>query len=244
MSEWAGRVGILIIGSLYWDNANHRRAWRRDRLDLGRRRYVRVPIRYGRFSTTRQSYTMVFSTSLAPEEYGRAIVVPCRRRVRSAADIVDEAVQLWTAETPTGKNRWRRVSAKYGWGCIGLLPSPQRPLPADLCSGWSQRISSDPCYRSLSAADGEDPAVNESGLLTIAWPESEDGSGLEVDLLLATATDPTIVSGRYPTPREIGDKCNRSERRAEYFRENRRVGIRTFQDANIEARLKSGKLGA
>ena len=187
---------------------------------------------------------MVFSTSLAPEEYGRAIVVPCRRRVRSAADIVEEAVHLWTAETPTGRNQWRRVSAKYGWGCIGILGSPHCPLPADLCSGWSQRISGDPCYGSLSAADGEDPAVNESGLLTIAWPESEDGSGLEVDVLLATATDPTIVNGQYPTAREIADKCNRSKRRAEYFRENRRVGIRTFQDAEIEARLKSGKLGA
>ena len=47
---------------------------------------------------------MVFSTSLSADHYGRAIVVPYCQRVRSAADVVDEAVRLWTAETSDGKN--------------------------------------------------------------------------------------------------------------------------------------------
>ena len=58
-------LGVLIIGSLYWDRACHRTNWRRDRLDQCRGRHVRAPIRYGRRSKTRGcSYTMVFSSGL------------------------------------------------------------------------------------------------------------------------------------------------------------------------------------
>ena len=243
MSESAGRVGVLIIGSLYWDLACHRKTWRRDRLDQYRGRYVRVPIRYGRLSEKRQSYTMVFSTSLGADDYGRAIVVPCSRRVRNAADVVDEAVHLWTAETLNGKNPKRRVSAENGWGCVGLLPNPQRPLPADLRAGWTQRVADELCYGKLNAADQEDAAVDESGFLTIPWPESEDGSGLEVDVLLATATNPTIVEGHYPAAQEIADVWN-NDGSVDYFYKNRDHGIRTSQDAAIEASLKAGKLRA
>ena len=245
MNESAGRVGVLIIGSLYWDLACHRKTWRRDRLDQYRGWYVRAPIRYGRRSELRgQSYTMVFSASLGADDYGRAIVVPCSRRVRNAADVLDEAVHLWTAETSEGKNPKCRLSAESGWGCVGLLPNPHRSLPADLRAGWTQRVSDEPCYGRLNAADNEDAAVDESGFLTIPWPESEDGSGLEVDVLLATATNPTIVNGRYPTAEEIADSWNNSAGSVDYFYRNRDHGIKTSQDAAIEARLKAGKLRA
>ena len=242
MGKSGGRVGVLIIGSLYWDLACHRKTWRRDRLDQFRGRYVRAPIRYGRRSQSRgNSYTMVFSTSLSADDYGRAIVVPCRRLLRNSADLVDEAVHLWTAETPNGKNPMYRLSSKNGWGCVGLLPNPHRPLPAGLRASWTQRVSNEPCYGSLDAADDEDAAVDESGFLTIPWPESEDGSVLEVDVLLATATNPTIVEGHYPTVEEIADAWNKSAGSVDYFYENRNHGIRTSQDAAIEASLKTGQ---
>ena len=187
---------------------------------------------------------MVFSTSLGADDYGRAIVVPYIRRARSAADVVDEAVHLWTAETSDGANRQCRVSAR--WGCVGLLPNPQRPLPADLRAAWTQRVSRDPGYGRLSAAVDEDVAVDESGFLRIPWPECEDGSDLEVDVLLATATEPTVVEGdgRYPTAQEIADAWNNSGGSVDYFYMNRDHGIRTFQDPDIEASLKRGKLRA
>ena len=187
---------------------------------------------------------MVISTSLSADDYGRAIVVPCRRLVRNSADLVDEAVHLWTAETPNGKNPMHRLSAKSGWGCVGLLPNPHRPLPAGLRVDWTQRVSDEPCYGRLNAADDEDAAVDESGFLTIPWPKSEDGSDLEFDVLLATATNPTIVEGHYPTVEEIADAWNNSAGSVDYFYENRNHGIRTSQDVAIEARLKTGKLRA
>ena len=233
-------LGVLIIGSLYWDRACHRTNWRRDRLDQCRGRHVRVPIRYGRRSKTRGcSYTMVFSSGLGADDYGRAIVVPCSQRARNVADVVDEAVCLWTAETPQGKNSQGRVSAENGWGCVGLLPNPERPLPADVRAGWKQQVSREPRYGRLNAADNEDAAVDESGFLTIPWPESEDGSGLEVDVLLATATNPTIDGGDYPSAQQVADAWNSRDGRdyVDYFCKNRAYGIKTFQDDSIQERL-------
>jgi hypothetical protein len=53
-------IGVLTIGSLYWDE--RRKAWRDSRLNLGDSWNVPMRIRYGRLSTGRDnSYTMVFS---------------------------------------------------------------------------------------------------------------------------------------------------------------------------------------
>ena len=242
MSESAGRVGVLIVGSLYWDPACHRKTWRRDRLDQYRGRYVRAPIRYGRQSGTRgNSYTMVFSRRLSADDYGRAIVVPYRQRVRSAADVVDEAVHLWTAETSDGKNEECRVSAESGWGCVALLSNPRLPLPADLRARWTEQVSGESGYgKTLKETNDEDVAVDQSGFLRIPWPEAEDGSGLDVDLLLATATAPTLKNGCYPTVQRIADAWKNCDEGAKYFHKNREHGITTFQDADIRARLQAG----
>ena len=242
MSESEGKVGILIIGSLYWEDACHRRTWRIDRLDQYRGRYVRVPIRYGRFSGTRQSYTMVFSRSLGTDDYGRAIVVPCSQRVRCVSDVMDEAVHLWTAETSDGKNEQCRVSADTGWGGVALLPNPERPMPADLRASWSERVSGESGYcKQLKTVNEDDLVVNPSGFLRIPWPEAEDGSRLvDVDLLLATATAPTLENGRYPTVRKIADAWKSCPEGTEYFCRNTEHGITTFQDADIRARLQAG----
>ena len=232
------RIGVLIIGSLYWDPLRHRSDWRRDYLNLDGERCVSVPIRYGRQSESRaDSYTMVFSLTAQP---GRAIVVPCSRPVRKASDLVDEAVGLWTAETRTGKNPERRISAKDEWGCVALRANPQHPLADELRAGWTEKVSRESGYRRPRSADGEEDAVDVDGFLTIPWPESEDGLDLGVDVLLATATDPMIKDGRYPSAQQIADAWNTRGGRnhIDYFCKNRAHGIRTFEDDIIESRLR------
>ena len=236
-------IGVLIIGSLYWDSSEHRKRWRRECLELDAKKYVRVPIRYGRLSAKRGcSYTMVFSMSLVHEErLGRAIIVPYKQRVRVVADLVEQARQLWTAERDSGKPNGR-ISAKDGyWGCVGLLINPDSPIPDCWLPGWRQHVSGEQdCYEALKTANDEQPVVDGSGLLQIPWPRSEDGSALEVDLLLATATNPTIVGGHYPSPCEVADAWNtlHGKKHVEYFDKNIRYGIKTFQDHIIEDRLR------
>lgn len=73
------RIGVLMIGSLFWSKRPHRVRWRRERLDVTEKKYVNVPIRYGRRSSSWGcSFTMVFSKELGEDQLGRGILVPCR----------------------------------------------------------------------------------------------------------------------------------------------------------------------
>ena len=234
-------VGVLIIGSLYWDLAPHRKDWRANRLNPDDERFVRAPIRYGRRSSTRGcSYTMVFSLGVGADQSGRAIVVPCKHRAHGIDDLSREAECLWAAERKPGA---RMGSLSADWGCVALLVNPNRaesdPL-RELSRRWTDRVSNERCYGQLNSAVDEDVIVDELGFLRIPWPETEDPPDLEVDVLLATATNPTIVAGRYPSPEQIADAWNSSDGKnyVDYFCKNRAHGIRTFWDNIIEARLR------
>lgn len=226
-------IGVLIIGSLYWDDAKRRPALRRERLDFERKEQVRVPIRYGRLSSTRgKTYTMVISSGLAEENFGTAIAVPC-----TSADLFTEAEQLWAAEQNATHEPDGTIATR--WGCVGLLEHPRGPLDREERERWTKRVQREPCYGNLPHARDERPAVSESGFLSIDWPETVNGSLLEWDVLLAAVTCPTLVNGEYPSPSVIARAWQTSEGRSEvkYFRENRKNGIRTFQDGEIEAML-------
>ena len=230
------RIGVLIIGSLYWEQTEHRRNWRDNRLDAAAERRVRVPIRYGRRSRTRGcSFTMVFSPGLSEEMYGHAVVVPCK-----SEELVGEAEWLWASERDEARPG-DRVSAD--WGCVALLENPERRMPQDLRDEWAARISREPCYgRMFNTPVGEEAPASASGSLMIPWPATLSGVPLDFDVLIGTATNPTIIRGHYAEAQEVADAWNSTAGReyVDYFHNNRESGIRTFQDAEIECRLANG----
>ena len=141
-------LGVLIIGSLHWDPDCRRKKWRADRLlNLHSERFVRAPIRYGRRSRKRGcSYTMVFSSGLGADQYGRAIVVPCKHRVYGKDNLIREAECLWAVEAKTKPGDPRRLSAD--WGCVALLVNPNLTKSDQLCTlldGWNERVSRERC---------------------------------------------------------------------------------------------------
>ncbi len=235
-------LGMLIVGSLYWDDHPHRSQWRHERLDLEAPRGVLAPIRYGRSSDKRgNTYTMVFSETLARDEVklGTAIFVPCKRLVRTVEDLVKEAEFLWAAERKSGASN-SCISAH--WGCVGLAVNPDHPIPNDLRRGWGARVSREQCYGGLDRAEDEKAIVEASGVLNIPWPKCTDGSHLEGNALLATATNPTLIDGRYPSAQEIAAAWNTdTNSNVQYFRKNRDHHITTFQDDKIESYLNDGK---
>src|SRR5271157_5102757 len=116
-------IGVLIIGSLYWE-LEKRDGWRRWRLDMDHKWFVRAPIRYGRLSKN-HTYTMVFSSEFSEERLGQAIVVQCQRDVTSSLDLIREAEWLWSAEDKKVPplcclSPKRSISATWG-GCVALL---------------------------------------------------------------------------------------------------------------------------
>ena len=232
------RIGVLMVGSLFWDKEReHRDEWRCNRLEMGGAQFVKVPIRYGRRSNKRElTYTMVFSTSLNEDQFGQGIVVPCNSR-----DLIEEAVCLWTAETDCGKNPKCEISAKWGWGCVAIVENPGNPMPEKVRNAWVERVSRERRYGRLKSAAGENVAVNGLGTLQIPWPEPAQGGEIEMDVLLATATNPTIVEGEYASAKAIADAwmTRRGKTEMKYFWNNRKNRIETFQDQEIEELLSA-----
>jgi hypothetical protein len=230
-------VGILIIGSLYWEDDDIRQAWRRDRLRMEGAVDVRAPIRYGRISEGRgYTYTMVFSRSCAP---GQAKAVPCQDEIRTSADLVKEGEHLWAAERKSQHKG--RISA--GWGCVTLLPNPHREIPAEVLNSWAACVARAKPYGNIWQAPDEGVLVNERGILQIAWPTAGAGNiPLDLDLLLATATQPDLTRYPpfYPTPAMIAERWIRDgDDNARYFRNNVQCGIRTFEDEVIRLALEA-----
>lgn len=214
-------IGVLIIGSLYWDMDGGRGGWREQRLQRDREWLVKAPIRYGRLSRDRGIYTMVFSR-LSEDQFGQAKVVGCRNAVSSLSDLVREAEYLWAAERKCPPD----THISSNWGCVALMSHPQREIPQDLLDGWSRHVAT-----KYQADDGR--LVNCQGMLQIVWTRLVDGSGsVPLDLLLATSNSPTLP---YPSVEAIADRLSSGSN--EYFRQNRNSGIQTFQDSAIAGLL-------
>jgi hypothetical protein len=227
--------GILIIGSLLWDE--DRKRWRDERLDTNQTELVSVPIRYGRLSGKRRgyTYTMVFSR-LAPA--GHAKVVQCSHAIAAADDLITEALHLWEAEE-LSRNTGRIAQ---NWGCVALLCNPDRRISDDLLNAWAERVECEQDYGNVSQAVDEGRLIGNDGILQIEWPRRvTDGTAVDLDLLLATANDPTLtgIPLSYPNVETIVNKWNTAApKHAEYFWKNTDHGITTFQDDEIRAVLR------
>ena len=116
-------------------------------------------------------------------------------------------------------------------------------MPRDLRNEWTERVSRELCYgRMFNTPVGEEAPASPSGSLTIPWPATLSGVPLDFDVLIGTATNPTIIRGHYADAKQVADAWNAPAGREhiDYFHNNRESGIRTFQDAEIEHMLAHG----
>jgi hypothetical protein len=251
------KLGILIVGSLYWENDNRER-WRDLRLSRDEQYPVAAPIRYGRESSTRgNTYTMVFSLACNhPAKIGQAKVIACQYDAQGFDELKVEAQWLWAAES---KQTWLStarnndtppddaVSANgpHPWGCVGIIRLDGGAVPPDVIPRWTQFVSGRPLYAALLHApeDGE-PALGPDGVFRFRYTRSPQ---LPFDLLLATATQPTLIGNRYPNAQEIAQAWNedcksqgspdKNDWNVRYFFRNRENDIRSFEDDAILSSL-------
>jgi hypothetical protein len=226
------RVGILIIGSLFWDWSHIRCRWRQERLCCSQRRVVTAPIRYGKKAEKRgDTYTMVFSRSAG---HGKALAVPAKAECSKPEHLLHEAGRLWAAE--------RDVEEIEGicanWGKVCLLPNPKTDPKNELLKAWSNHIAElGADYSALSRAKDEQPVLDhKTGLALFDWPHdvesNENLSGF--DLLLMTANSPTLTRGQYASAKQIASAWREDTAdNVMYFYNNRHVGITTFEDNDI-----------
>lgn len=126
------RCGILIIGSLLWDDGKtgERVAWRAARLEAGVGMHVRAPIHYGRKSSGwGHTYTMALK---AEEPSGQGVLVSCINEVETIDNLIEEARALWRAEDAKAKPG----NLHKSWGCVGALFGPGT-AHQELAADWT-----------------------------------------------------------------------------------------------------------
>lgn len=223
--------GVIIIGSLLWDNSSMRTKWRKACLsELSEKIPVNIKIRYGRQSQTRSdTYTMIFSNH-PTTGHGTAYILPFNEEIKNYKALEKQAFALSKSE-----GIWREGDATLnkGWGTVGLLLNPKvdesKSKLLEICvQRWSELYSNYfPLFKpALYAISTETPVIDKSGLLQIEWSDQMN----KFDFLLAT---PVVPNPKRPlTAKEIADKMIAGNY-TEYFEMNHLNGIVTFQDEEI-----------
>jgi hypothetical protein len=218
----------LMIGSLYWEDEHHapgpelgraKRLWR-EALDLDRKAYLEVPIRYGMRSARRwHTYTMVFSHSASG---GLAIWAPFRRPVASPREFLAQARQLGRAEGYAENDNPEPLYCP--WGLVSVHWHPQyRKDRHPLVLAWREAFA-DFSFAGQYAVTGEPACINTYGELNLdlSMPEG-------IDYFLATPNVPNISA--YPSAREIARAIQDSPGGYDtYLRKNLEHGIRAPGD--------------
>jgi hypothetical protein len=229
--------GVIIIGSLLWDTDPDREKWREVNLCSESRFQVYLPIRYGRCSRTRKNtYTMVFSNRCYSNRYGLGTgwILPIRSEINSFENLKAEAQKMGEAEG-LGEVLFK------SWGSIALLVNPNKEIDNSIIMKWGEHMVGGLSNHNLFTEKlmSEKACIDGNGLLQIRWPkEASPQNRIEkLDLLIATAVVPTLIKGRYPTAYKIAGAMENSEY-YDYFQNNVKNNITTFQDERIIERIK------
>jgi hypothetical protein len=239
LMEFKLKGGILMIGSLYWQDHRDvegdgiRRQWREERLDMANTVDVKVPIRYGRFSKN-LTYTMVFDISLPEELYGTAKAVPFHNSpLNTFAEIKEEVSFLSNVEGKYCSNFLKAGSDNLAWCLCSVLFHPNRvkePEKMSVLERWSKEFRLNPKSYESFVSNPLLSAVRPTGELNIPWPKGAGG----FDFLIATANKPVLREGVGElTAKEIANRVSGRD----YFWPNQAHGISTYQDEEIKKNL-------
>jgi hypothetical protein len=223
---------VLIIGSLLWETNENavkneqgklREKWR-ETLDIGKKIPLKVPIRYGRKSTSRKcTYTMIFSNS--QKVLGTAFIVPYLKEITSFEELKQQAIQLAEAEGISTRRNPNRLIAK-SWGAVGIVfNNNSKNITNEIKDLWHNEFKE--FDNTGYGLDGEEVSIKENGELNfqIEIPDS-------IDYVFATPVKPNV--SKYPTVERIAEAIIESNPRYDtYLKENYNNGIRTEGDEEI-----------
>lgn len=230
--EWKINAGVLIIGSLFWQDYldqkgdNIRLNWRNSRLAIDDKIAVKVPIRYGRISASGIP-TMVFSNKMK-NKLGFGYVVPFKSVINNYEELLCETMALSAAEGMKG-------NFVRNWGVLAYLMNEGKinvNTKKEIIKLFKQRKnqSFDPNEYKVGR---EKPCVTMSLKLDIIWLKtlsSSDQAKLDqFDCLFATATNP---ENKLITINEIATGI-RADNDRRYFLNNVSNGIITYEDFEI-----------
>lgn len=227
---------VLVIGSLLWEDETNslnesqgklRVAWR-ENLDLENRITVKVPIRYGRKSSSRKcTYTMIFSNSQT--NLGTAFIIPFKKETKSFDEIKYQALELSEAECISTNKYPNRLKAS--WGAVGIAFNRNKGNSLDeIKENWHKEFNS--FKNDEYKLDDELPSIQQNGELNFDFIIPEG-----IDYVFATPVKPNI--SEYPSIGRVVESILESKPRYDtYVIENLNNGIRTESDEEIIKQLK------
>lgn len=239
MSETYLKGGVLIIGSLLWENDLIRKKWRQDFLEEKNKIETKAPIRYGRISNSRNfTFTMIFSNDCNEKKLlGNAFFLPFKKNPVDIKEIQKNAFELIKSEHKKKQINFNRFH--WSWGALALVVNPKSLIEKKeqinhLLNFWLKQYdeSFDPMEYKVNK---ETPVINKQGILLFDWTNELK----DFDFVITTVTKPNV--NQYPTAKTIADKILTNEY-STYFENNLREGISTFQDADIKTLIQDKKL--
>ncbi len=225
------RGGVIMIGSLWWDNSLIRTAWRDKYLsDPDKHCFVDLNIRYGRRAGTRSNtYTMIYNNHPSTKA-GKAIVWPFKYPVENYAYLEEQTYAIALAE---GICEGQANKLVTDWGAVAILVNPklEEALAHQLKQKWRELYGSVQIDTKQYAIEEEMPVIDDKGFFKLDWkPEMN-----QFDFLIGTAIVPK--PHRLLDAKEIA--CNFTDQQySTYFDNNLHAGLRTFQDEEILFYLK------
>ena len=224
--------GVIIIGSLFWEKSSKRIKWRELYLKLIDNKIpVKVRIRYGRESSTRKkTFTMIFSNH-SSTAFGQAMILPLKESIKNARILEKQAFALASAE-----GLWKNSGASLNksWGTVGLLINPNIEVSRSLeiiKERWTKIYQEYKFDNTDYTIDNEPAIIDKNGFLKMDWTDEMN----EFDFLIATLTVPKPKA--LLNAKDIYDRMNESGYN-EYFINNQKHNILTFQDEEIISGLK------
>ncbi len=244
------RGGVIIIGSLFWEDkdnaiqekesiflAEKRKEWRETYLNLNEKKIHKLPIRYGRCSSSRKcTYTMVFSREVLGKQSG-GLVIPYKDEIDFSAfdGFEKQAKELAHVEgiSKVNENRLRRT-----FGCIGIYINPLSANSRKVRNYWRRLKTNDTQYQNNPKhfnPTNDSPLIRRNYCLV-----STVVINTKLDFLFfcymrvdhQNLRNDGKPERKYPSPYEIAGQINRSGYRT-YFEENVKNGITTFEDSVI-----------
>lgn len=242
------KSGIIIIGSLLWDNSKIRSEWRNKYFNYKNKIEVDLPIRYGRISSSRMNtYTMVYSKILKKEEYGKGILLELKNeidKIETLREILENSIRVERDITQTEWKFLKKCEAfalNWSWGVVGLSINPKHidsnmkfsSKIEPIVQYWNDNLSDfDPKIFSLA---NEGIFIEKNGQFEIEWTKEMDG----LDFLFTTIVAPkTEIVNNYPDADQIALKMYESNYYS-YFIKNVENNISTKDDDRILELIKS-----
>ena len=239
-------AGVIIIGSLIWDRAENRKAWRKE-LDLSKKIFVKLPIRYGRksrqYGVRKGTYTMVFSNSAESQSrFGQGLVCPFKNIIKSGQELRSQALLLSGAEGISQQT----ISRHWGTISIAINPFLKNERMEEIEMLWIELINSftgqngyqNPILERFGDTT-ERKSITNSLKLNINL-DALFNQCPKLDVLLATSNAIKLdedENNNYPTSKQIAAAIHENDY-YEYFLSNRLNSIKTFEDDKISKILK------